>query len=106
MSRANRTNPTVGDISSWTLDPVWCKMAFFKRVWHKVEVLPHLCSIQIQLEADRAFKCCLRSVAGPVIQATGRTDFEDGSRTGTTLEVSNGLHSISTSPKVNMAGPN
>ena len=46
------------------------------------------------------------SVAGPVIQATGRTDFEDGSRTATTLEVSNGLHSVRTSPEVNMAGPN
>ena len=21
---------------------VWCKMAFFKRVWHKVKVLPHI----------------------------------------------------------------
>ena len=29
---------TVGDISSWTLDQFWCKMTFFKRVWHKVEV--------------------------------------------------------------------
>ena len=49
---------------------------------------------------------CLGSVAGPVIQATGRTDFEDGSRTATTLEVSNGLHSVRTSPEVSMAGPN
>ena len=48
----------------------------------------------------------LRSVAGLVIQATGRTDFEDGSRTATTLEVSNGLHSVRTSPEVSMAGPN
>ena len=43
---------------------------------------------------------------GSVIQATGRTDFEDGSRTATTLEVSNGLHSVRTSPEVSMAGPN
>ena len=48
----------------------------------------------------------LGSVAGPVIQATGRTDFEDGSRIATTLEVSNDLHSVRTSPEVNMAGPN
>ncbi len=45
-------------------------------------------------------------MAGPVIQATGRTDIEDGSRMATTLEVSNGLHSVCTSPEVNMAGPN
>ena len=48
----------------------------------------------------------LGTVAGPVIQATGRTDFEDGSRTATTLEVSNGLHSVRTTPEVSMAGPN
>ena len=62
-------------------------MAFFKWAWHKVP--PRL-----------------GSVAGPVIQATGRTDFEDGSRIATTLEVSNDLHSVRTSPEVNMAGPN
>ena len=48
----------------------------------------------------------LGSVAGPVIQATGRMDFEDGLRIATTLEVSTGLHSIRTSPEVSMAGPN
>ena len=49
---------------------------------------------------------CLGSVAGSVIQATGKTDFEDGLRIVTTLEVSNGLYSIHTSPEVNMAGLN
>ena len=53
-----------------------------------------------------AIMCHLRSVAGLVIQATGRTDFEDGSRTATTLEVSNGLHRVRTTPEVSMAGPN
>ena len=48
----------------------------------------------------------LGSMAVPVIQATGRMDFEDGSRTAATLEVSNGLHSVHTSPEVNMAGLN
>ena len=41
-------------------------------------------------------------MAGSVIQATGRTDFEDGSRTGTKLEVRNGLQSVRTIPEVNM----
>ena len=45
-------------------------------------------------------------MAGPLILAIGRMDFEDGSRIATTLEVSNGLHSVRTSPEVNMAGPN
>ena len=27
---------------NWTLASVWCKMAFFKRAWHKVKVLPRL----------------------------------------------------------------
>ena len=40
------------------------------------------------------------------MQADGRTDFEDGLRIATTLEVSNDLHSVRTSPEVNMAGPN
>ena len=47
----------------------------------------------------------LGSVAGSVIQATGRTDFEDGSRTGTKLEVRNGLQSVRTIPEVNMVSP-
>ena len=55
---------------------------------------------------NKSVRLRLGSVAGPVIQATGRTDFEDGSRTATTLEVSNGLHSVRTSPEVSMAGPN
>ncbi len=33
---------------------------------------------------------------GSVIQATGKTDFEDGSRTGNKLEVRNGLQSVRT----------
>ena len=45
------------------------------------------------------------SVTGPVIQATGRTDFEDGLRTGTKLEVRNGLQSVRTIPEVNMVSP-
>ena len=44
-------------------------------------------------------------MAGSVIQATGRTDFEDGSRTGTKLEVRNGLQSVRTIPEVNMVSP-
>ena len=46
----------------------------------------------------------LGSVAGPVIQATGRPDFEDGSRTGSTVEVISDFHSIRTKPEVNLAG--
>ena len=48
---------------------------------------------------------CLESVAGSVIQATGRTDFEDGSRTGSKLEVRNGLQSVRTIPEVSMVSP-
>ena len=48
---------------------------------------------------------CLESVAGSVIQATGRTDFEDGSRTGTKLEVRNGLQSVRTIPGINLVSP-
>ena len=48
---------------------------------------------------------CLGSVAGSVIQATGKTDFEDGLRTGTKLEVRNGLQSVRTIPEVNMVSP-
>ena len=47
----------------------------------------------------------LGSVADPVIQATRRTDFEDGSRTATTVEVRNDLHSVCTKSEVNMNGP-
>ena len=49
--------------------------------------------------------CHWGSMAGSVIQATGRTDFEDGLRTGTKLEVRNGLQSIHTIPEVNMVSP-
>ena len=45
------------------------------------------------------------SVAGSVNQATGLPDFEDGSRTGTKLEVRNGLQSVRTIPEVNMVSP-
>ena len=64
--------------------------------------------LHIEIKIDLSISCidCLGSVASPVIQATGRMDFEDGSRTATTLEVSNGLHCVCTSPEVNMAGPN
>ena len=41
-------------------------------------------------------------MAGSVIQATGRTDFEDGSRTGSKLEVRNGLQSVRTIPEVSI----
>ena len=52
------------------------------------------------------YSICLGSVVGPVIQATGRTDFEDGSRTmPRTVEVRNDLHSVCIKPEVNMAGP-
>ena len=32
------------------------KMAFFKRVWQKVKVLPRLCSIQILLQDEQTFQ--------------------------------------------------
>ena len=56
--------------------------------------------------ADNHSQISLGSVVGPVIQATGKTDFEDDSRMATTLEVSNGLPSVRNSPEVSMAGPN
>ena len=34
-------NCTVVEKTNQPLALVWCKMAFFKRAWHKVEVLPH-----------------------------------------------------------------
>ena len=45
------------------------------------------------------------SVAGSVNQATGLLDFEDGLRTGTKLEVRNGLQSVCTIHEVNMVSP-
>ena len=45
------------------------------------------------------------SVAGSVNQATGLPDFEDGLRTGTKLEVRNGLQSIRTIPWINLVSP-
>ena len=35
---------------------VWCKMAFFKRVWHKLKVLPHLNPSRFKEPLIRAFK--------------------------------------------------
>ena len=45
----------------------------------------------------------LASIASAVIQAIGRPDFEDGSRTGSTVEVKCDYHSVRTKPEVNMA---
>ena len=45
------------------------------------------------------------SVAGSVNQATGLPDFEDGLRTGTKLEVRNGLQSVRTIPGINLVSP-
>ena len=44
-------------------------------------------------------------MAGSVNQATGLPDFEDGLRTGTKLEVRNGLQSILTIPGINLVSP-
>ena len=40
-------------------------------------------------------------MAGTVIQATRRSEFEDGLRTGVQLEVSNDLQSVRNNPVVN-----
>ena len=45
------------------------------------------------------------SVAGSVNQGTGLPDFEDGLRTGTKLEVRNGLQSVRTIPGINLVSP-
>ena len=44
---------------------------------------------------------CLGSVAGSVIQATGRTEFEDGPRIGNQPEAGNGLQRVHTIPEIN-----
>ena len=44
-------------------------------------------------------------MAGSVIQATGRPDFEDGSRTGTTVKVIYDTHSVRTKAVVKLAEP-
>ena len=49
-----------------------------------------------------SWEISLRSMVGLVIQATGRTDFEDGWRTGTKLEVRSNLQSVRSIPEVNM----
>ena len=61
--------------------------------------------VDISKSPSNIIYSCLGSVAGSVIQATGRTDFEDGSRMGTKLEVRNGLQSVRTIPEVNMVSP-
>ena len=45
------------------------------------------------------------SVARSVNQATGLPDFEDCLRTGTKLEVRNGLQSVRTIPGINLVSP-
>ena len=47
----------------------------------------------------------LASVAGAVIQAIGRPDFEDGIRMGVQQEVSNDLRCVRTKPVVKLAEP-
>ena len=47
---------------------------------------------------------CLGSVAGSVIQATGRTDFEDGLWIGNQSEVRNSLQRVRTIPKNKFLG--
>ena len=57
--------------------------------------------------ADQVIHAYFRqdSVAGSVNQATGLPDFEDGLRTGTKLEVRNGLQSVRTIPGINLVSP-
>ena len=47
---------------------------------------------------------CLGYVLGPVIQATEKMDFEDGSKMGK-MKVRNGFQRIHTKPEVNTMGP-
>ena len=42
---------------------------------------------------------CLESMAGSLILATGRTDFEDGPRIGNQSEVGNSLQRVRTIPE-------
>ena len=44
-------------------------------------------------------KNCLGFMAGSVIQATGRTDFEDGPRIGNQSEAGNSLQRVRTIPE-------
>ncbi len=44
-------------------------------------------------------------MAWSVNQATGLTDFEDGLRTGTKLEVRDGPQSVRTIPGINLVSP-
>ncbi len=61
--------------------------------------------VTILIELNKSGANCLGSVAGPVIQVSGRTGFEDGSRTAAPVEVKNDLHSVCIKAEVNMAGP-
>ena len=56
-----------------------------------------LCIASLNISVTRR----LASVAGAVIQAIRRLEFEDVLRTGDQLEVSNGLQSVRTNPVVN-----
>ena len=44
----------------------------------------------------------LGTVAGPVIQAIGRPNFEDGLRMGTTVEVITDSHSVCNNPEASL----
>ena len=49
--------------------------------------------------------CCLASVAGAVIQATGRTELEDGLCAGGQLKARNGLQRVGTILWINRIPP-
>ena len=49
--------------------------------------------------------CCLASVAGAVIQATGRTELEDGLCAGGQLKARNGLQRVRTIPWIDRIPP-
>ena len=51
------------------------------------------------LNSDTLLSGCLASVAGAVIQATGRTDLEDGLCAGGQLKAWNGLQRVRTGPR-------
>ena len=53
------------------------------------------------MNENQRLKICLGSVAGSVIQATGRTDFEDGLRIGNQSEAGNSLQRVRTIPENN-----
>ena len=49
--------------------------------------------------------CCLASMAGAVIQATGRTELEDGLCAGGQLKARNGLQRVGTILWINLIPP-